>query len=97
MSYLCPNCNSFPLEDYVCCVSWGKTTKWWCAICGEKYDWRQPNRLLVVQTGVHYEQAKVFNAHAVPQGLCANLINALKLLANRRWRWSFTEYRDEPR
>ena len=36
MSYLCPKCNSFPLEDYV---------------CGEKYDWKQPNRLLVVQTG----------------------------------------------
>ena len=45
MSYLCPNCNSFPLEDCVWFVSGGKTTMWWCAI-GEKYDWRQPNRLL---------------------------------------------------
>ena len=26
----------------------------------------------------------VFKAHAVPQGLCANLINALKLLANQQ-------------
>ena len=26
----------------------------------------------------------VFEAHAVPQGLCANLINALKLLANQQ-------------
>ena len=26
------------------------TSSWWCAICGEKYDWRAPNRLLVVQT-----------------------------------------------
>ena len=84
MSYLCPNCNSFPLEDYVWWVSGRKTTKWWCAICGEKYDWRQPNRLLVVQTGDSFEQAKVFKAHAVPQGLCANLINALKLLANQQ-------------
>ena len=49
MSYLCPNCNSFPLEDYVWWVSGKKTTKWWCAICGQKYDWRQPNRLLVVK------------------------------------------------
>ena len=48
---------------------------WWCAICGEKYDWKQPNRLLVVQTGDSIEQAKVFKAHAVPQGLCANLVN----------------------
>ena len=55
MSYLCPNCNSFPLEDCVWWVSGVKTTRWWCAICGEKYDWRQPNRLLVVQTGESFE------------------------------------------
>ena len=44
----------------------------------------QPNRLLVVHTGDSIEQAKVFKAHAVPQGLYANLINALKLLANQQ-------------
>ena len=27
----------------------GKTAMWWCAIFGEKYDWKQQNRLLVVQ------------------------------------------------
>ena len=37
-----------------------------------------------MQTGDRIEQAKVFKAHAVPQGLCANLINALKLLANQQ-------------
>ena len=74
MSYLHPNCSSFPLEDYVWWVSRGKTTRWWCAICGEKFDWRQLNRLLVVQTGESFEQAKVFKAHAVPQGLCVNLM-----------------------
>ena len=84
MSYLCPNCNSFPLEDYVWWSLGRKSTKWWCAICGEKYDWKQPNRLLVVQTGDSFEQAKVFKAHAVPRGLCANLVNALKLLANQQ-------------
>ena len=82
MSYLCPNCNSFHLEDYVWWVSAGKTTKWWSAICGEMYDWKQPNRLLVVQTRV--EQAKVFHAHVISQGLCENLINALSLLANQQ-------------
>ena len=30
------------------------------------------------------QEAKVFRAHAAPQGLCGNLINALKLLANQR-------------
>ena len=85
MSYLCPNCNSFPLEDYIWCASGRKgRNNWWCAICGEKYDWKQPNRLLVVQTGESVNHAKVFRAHAVPQGLCGNLINALKLLANQQ-------------
>ena len=82
MSYLCPHCNGFPREEYVWWVSAGKN-HWWCAVCGEKYDSRQPNRLLVVQTGESFEQAKVFKAHAVPQGLCANLIIALNLLANQ--------------
>ena len=62
----------------------GKHTNWWSATCGEKYDWKQPNRLVVVQTGESFEEAKVFKAHAVPQGLCANLVNALKLLANQQ-------------
>ena len=74
-----------PLEDHIWWVSGKKkTTKWWCAVCGEKYDWRQPNRLLVVQTDDSIEQAKVFKAHAIPQGLSANLINALKLLENQQ-------------
>ena len=60
-----------------------KHTTSWCAICGEKYDWKQPNRLLVVQTGDGVDQAKVFKAHAVPLGFCANFINALKLLVNQ--------------
>ena len=79
-----PELQQFPSERLIWWVSGGKTTKWWCAICGEKYDWWQPNRLLVVQTGESFEQAKVFKAHAVPQGLCANLINTLKLLANQQ-------------
>ena len=53
-------------------------------ICGEKYDWKQPNRLLVVQTGESVNPATVFNAHAATQGLCGNLINALELLANQQ-------------
>ena len=55
-----------------------------CVICGERYDWKQPNRLLVVQRGDSIEQAKVFKAHAVPQGLCAKLTNALKWSANQQ-------------
>ena len=91
MSYVCPHCNSSPLED---CISWvstghgdGKNRKkkhgnWWCAVCGGRYEWRAPNRILVVHFGTNANEAKVLNAYAVPQGLCGNLINALKLLAN---------------
>ena len=38
----------------------------------------------MLQTGESGNQAKVFRAHAVPQGFCGNLINALKLLANQQ-------------
>ena len=84
MSYMCPHCNSFPMEDNLGVSAGKKHTSWWCG----KYDWRAPNRLLVVQTGeslvvrtgASVNQDKVFRAHAVPQGLCDNLINALKLL-----------------
>ena len=39
---------------------------------------------LVVQLGATANAAKVFKAHAAPLGLCDNLINALKLLANQQ-------------
>ena len=47
-----------------------------------------------MQTGDRTEQAMVFKAHAVPQGLCANLVNELKLLANQQ---KITEYCEGPR
>ena len=92
LSYICPHCNSFPLEDYIWWVSTGygdnrkkKHCRWWCAVCGGKYEWRAPNRILGVQLGTDANEAKVFRAHAAaPQGFCENLINALKLLANQQ-------------
>ena len=38
----------------------------------------------MIQPSVNANEAKVFNAHAAPLGLCDNLINALKLLANQQ-------------
>ena len=78
MSYLCPHCNSCPLEDYV----WLEETHQ-LVVC-DLWKIRQPNWLLVVQTGESVNQANVFKANAVPQGLCGKLINALKLLANHQ-------------
>ena len=34
--------------------------------------------------GTNEDEAKVFRAHAIPQGLCDNLNNALKLLADQQ-------------
>ena len=43
LSYVCPHCNRFPLEDYVWWVSTGhgdsnnkkkRHCSWWCAVCG---------------------------------------------------------------
>ena len=60
------------------------SASWWCAACGGQYEWRAPNRILVVQFGANANEAKVFKAHAAPLGLCDHLINALKLLANQQ-------------
>ena len=60
-----------------------------------KYDWKQPHRLVVVQTGGSIDQAKVYKARAVPQGLCGNLINAVKLLANQQADGPLTDYCEE--
>ena len=93
LSYVCPHCDCFPLDDYIWWVSAGhgdgnnrkkKHCNWWCAACGGQYEWRAPNRILVVQLGVNANEAKVFRAHAASLGLCDNLINALKLLANKQ-------------
>ena len=84
MSYLCPKCNSFPLEDDV----------WW--VSGWKgqqlvvHDlWRKIRLEKTKQAFWLYKQVKVsFRPRslkqAVPQSLCGNLINALKLLANQQ-------------
>ena len=49
-----------------------------------RYEWRAPNRILVVQLGTNDDEAKASRAHVVPQGLCENLTNTLKLLANQK-------------
>ena len=84
MSYLCLHCNSFPCKTTSGGLWEKRAQQLVVRNCTEIYDWKQPNMLLVVQTGESVDQAKVFKAHAVPQGLCANLINALELLANQQ-------------
>ena len=38
----------------------------------------------MIQVSANACEAKVFEAHAAPQGLCDNLVNALKLLTNQQ-------------
>ena len=47
-------------------------------------NWCCAHRILVLQLGVHANEAKIFKAHVAPLGLCDNLINALKLLADQQ-------------
>ena len=91
LSYVCPHCSCFPLDDYIWWVSTGdsynrkkKHCNWWCAACGDQYEWRAPNRILVVQLGTNANEAKVFKAHAGPLELCDSLSNALQLQANQQ-------------
>ena len=60
-----------------------------CGLC-RPVRWRAPNRVLVIQDSVDPREAKVFRSHAAPQGLCANLVNLLKLLTNQQ------KYGDSP-
>ena len=75
LSYVCPHCRCFPLDDYILWVSTGhgdgnnskkKHCNWWCAACGGQYEWRVPNMILV-QT---------------ERKSSTRLVSALKLLAN---------------
>ena len=60
-----------------------KQSNWWCAAFGGQYDWRNPNRVLVMQHSTDRSEAKVFRVHAPPTGVCENLICSLKLQANQ--------------
>ena len=82
-----PAHSTVPLEDYIWWVLTGhgkKLCNWWCAACVGQYNWRDPNRVLVVQDSTDRSEAKVFRAHAPPLGACENLVCALKLLANQQ-------------
>ena len=83
MSYLFPHCKSFRWKTTFGGSQEGKSTHIGGVRSVEK------NMTGEHQTGSWWcRQAKVltkvFKAHAVPQGLCGNLINALKLLANQQ-------------
>ena len=87
LSYVCPQCHRYPLED---CNWWGsskrgnKQCNWWCAACGGHYDWRNPNRVLIRQGSTDRHEAKVLRAHAPQHEIWDILTNVLKFLANQQ-------------
>ena len=54
---------------------------WWCAACGGQYNSKWPIGALFIQEMLDAREAKMFQAHAQPQGECENLVCALKLSA----------------
>ena len=54
-----------------------KHCSWWCEVSGGKYEWKAPNRILVVQLGTSLVQG-VQSARCAT-GLCEKLGNALEL------------------
>ena len=71
LSYVCPHCNSFLLEDHIWWVTTEKkkSCNWWCATCGCLHDKGTPNRKLVLQVGTNASRPKVFKANAEKRAL----------------------------
>ena len=94
MSYICPHCISHwrttpggyrpDTETATTTTTTRGGTAAGGARCVGKYEWRAPNRILVMQLGTNEEEATVFRAHAVRHRLCEILINALKLPTNQQ-------------
>ena len=95
MSYLCPNCNSFRLEDYVWWVTAGKTTKCWCAICGEKLTGGAFGRAKRRKRGA----GEGLQSECDTAGLVRKFDQCIDVVGEsaRRWRRSPTEHCDKPR
>ena len=77
LSYVCPRCHRFPIEDHICRVSTehGKRQCNWCfAACGGQHKWRDPRRVLAVQDSTGSREAQVFRAAAPPPGACENSV-----------------------
>ena len=83
MSYLCPHRNSFSARLRLVGL-WVKGHKVVLRNLWREVGLEASEQAFGRANRESFEQAKVFKAHAVPQGLCANLINALKLLANQQ-------------
>ena len=59
-----------------------KQCNWWCAACGGQYDWRAPNRFLVIQDSTDPREAKVLSS---TRCTARNLrqLDSLNLLTNQ--------------
>ena len=67
LSYVCPHCHPFPLEDHILSVSMKhgeKRCNWWCAACGRSarrpVQLKGPNRDLVFQDSADPSEGRSF-------------------------------------
>ena len=93
VSYVCPHCHRYPLDDPVWWVSSGhgsssKKRSRSGAIRGVLHvaasTAGDPNRVLILQDRADRSEATVFRARTPPCGVCDTLINAFKILANQQ-------------
>ena len=95
LSCVCPHCHCFPLGDHIWWVSSGH---------GEGNKKRKRSNAIGVQlaaarrarteswshkTARTAQKQKVLRAHAAPQGMCGNLVNALKPFGEPAERWNY--------
>ena len=78
LSFVCPHCSCFLLENYTWWVSSGhgdgndrnkKQCSWWCAACGGPNTIGELDRILVVRLGANATEAKVFRARSAARAL----------------------------
>ena len=55
---------------------WKKQCDWWCAACSGQYNLKAADRVSVTQDSADRREAKVFQAHAAPQGMCGKMATA---------------------
>ena len=79
LAYVRPHCLRRP--QLVCPDGALENCDWWCAACGGQFNWRDSNRVWVMQDSADPCDAKVLRAHrahAPPQVACENLVCAVK-------------------
>ena len=80
-SYVCPHCHRYPSSGGSHRSTRGSSATGGAQRCGGQYDWRNPNRVFIMQDSTDRREAKGFQAHAPPHGTCKEYISYYRKLA----------------